>query len=301
MNDAYTIVLEALQSAFGQDALLKQLPDAQLAFANLRKTYKSTGEPRYDTSAERLAYALGYHPGHIHMADWAFDRASPMLSFLSDRSAVNVAFLGAGAGAELVAFANFITRDHPQIVDIRATLVDRQPGWEDIRSIVGVSLAQSILESRKLTITTVHADLTAAADHSRLRTALETADLIVSHAVLSEMAAAGHSNAIDHLFKSVPDGVPLLLVDLGRSDGGKDAMEIFERTTLTSHVNQHETVRIGRPAAFPCRSVFSEPRQSLGTAEYARMPAIAVTRTVRATWGTDTGCTGMDTLPAKNT
>ena len=247
MNGAYTIVLEALENAFGESGLRVRLPDAQRAFKNLRKIYRCTGEPAYDTESERLAYALGYHPGHISMADKAFDRIGPILRFLRDRSVVNVAFLGAGAGAELVAFANFVTREHPQIVEIRATLVDRQPGWEYTRSIVGISLAQSILKSRELLITTVNADLAAPTDWSRLRAVLNSADLIISHAVFSEMASAGHSDAIDHLCNSIPEGVPLLLVDLERSEGGKEAMERCEQTTLTLHLDLKETVPIGHP------------------------------------------------------
>ena len=61
MNDVHTSVLGALERAFGRDGLDRRLPGAQAALARLRQTYRSTGCPRYDTTAERLAYALA-HP-----------------------------------------------------------------------------------------------------------------------------------------------------------------------------------------------------------------------------------------------
>ena len=247
MSDAYGLVLAILESTFGRDELDRRLPGAQAALAGLRRAYRTTGCPRYDTVDERLAYALGYHPVHIHMADWAFEQAGPSLDALGERELARVVFLGAGPGAELVALAKFVAREHPEIRRIEATLVDRQAGWEDARAIVGISLAETLIGDCELEVTALCADLTSAADRPRLSRALLRADLVVSHAVLSEVASVGGGDTIEWLCATISEGVPLLLVDLVRSDGGGKAFERCGAAGLRIHANASETVRVGRP------------------------------------------------------
>lgn len=276
MSDAYTPILEALEHAIGQDELSRRLPRAQAALACLRKTYRSTGCPRYDTDDERLAYALAYHPVHIHMADWAFEQAGPALACLGDRERVNVVFLGAGPGAELVALARFIAREHPEICRIDATLVDRQAGWEDVRAIVGVSRAETLLGGRELRIETLSVDLVSEADRPRLKRALQSADLVVSHAVLSEVASVGGCDTIDWLCATLPGTVPLLLVDLERSRGGRKVFERCQAAGLTAHANTSGTVRVGRPPERLRGPFFREQSDLLARQNaYARVQLLA--------------------------
>ena len=248
MSEVYHIVLEALDKALGEGVLANHLPGAQAALPALRKAYYEHGDPRYETEYERLAYALAFHPAHISMGDWAFEQVGSTLAYLRECEAAHVVILGAGAGAELVALARYLSGERSRIRLLKVTLVDRQPSWEVLRGSIGVSLARQYLDPCTLEATSLCIDLLCTTDRPRLQTVLENADLVIAHAILSEIASTDSGGeTIDWLCSSVPSGVPLLLVDLNYSSGGKKALERCGEAGLKVYGNASASVPIGRP------------------------------------------------------
>lgn len=99
--------------------------ELQTQVTNLRKTYsdmaRNGGGPNFSDAKVREAYALAYHPGHAHaylqiMLNQGL--GDSLIQGLGAQSSVGV--LGAGAGAETLAFSLFCkswisTRwSHPQ-------------------------------------------------------------------------------------------------------------------------------------------------------------------------------------------
>lgn len=245
---AYEDVLAALDAKFGEERVNLDLVKAQESLKSLRKAYRISGDPTYASFHDRLAYVLAYHPGHIDMAIWSLQQSAAFIQSLDTHSSLNVTILGAGPGAELIALTRHIAEFFPNLKTLNVTLVDRQNAWKELREIVTFPEARRQFGTRTLTIDEVEADLLVEQCRTNLTPSLARAELVISHAVLSEVAssAAGKS-AIDWLCGTLQDGIPLLLVDLGKSFGGRTALDICANAGLRTLTSAAKTIRVGNP------------------------------------------------------
>lgn len=243
---AYDGVLTALDARFGKDKVDEYLREAKKGLKSLRYDYRKSGDPSYDTPFDRLAYVLAYHPGHLEMAAWAFTQANAFIQSLNSREPLNVVILGAGPGAELVALTNHVVEHFPDVQTLDVTLVDRQSAWHDLRQIVTIALAREKFGTRTLRISELEADLLDEQCRKTLELSLAKADLVISHAVLSEVASCdGGEIAIDWLCETLKKGVPLLLADLNKSAGGINALERCSNAGLRTLTNVTKSVPVG--------------------------------------------------------
>ena len=245
---AYDDVLSALDLKFGEEKVNQFLPHARQSLKSLRTTYRSSGTPLYDNSFDRLAYVLAYHPPHMDMAVWSLNQSKAFINSLDSSVVLNVVILGAGPGAELLALANHLAKHFPNLKTLDATLVDRQSEWHYLRQIVTIPAAQRKLGECTLRINELKVDLLCEKDRTALKNPLSKADLVISHAVLSEVASCdGGDVAIDWLCSVLRDGTPMLLVDLQKSKGGGKALDRCANAGLQMLTSATETRRIGKP------------------------------------------------------
>lgn len=245
---AYENVLAALDAKFGEEKVNSDLVKAQERLKSLRNDYRKSGDPTYSSFYDRLAYVLAYHPGHIDMAVWSFEQSGAFIQSLDSRSSLNVTILGAGPGAELVALTKHLAENFPNLQTLNVTLVDRQSAWKELREIVSIPLARKQLGTCDLTVDEVKVDLLDEECRALLETSLAKADLVISHAVLSEVASCdGGDIAIDWLCERLQEGAPFLLVDLGKSPGGRAALERCANSGLKTLTYSTKSVPVGIP------------------------------------------------------
>lgn len=246
----YYEVLEALDARYGSENVDGWLDSARQSLRSLRQDYNQHGQPDYAGKFDRLAYVLAYHPAHRKMAEWSFEHTSAYVDAFDDQLKLNVVILGAGPGAELVELARFIAERLPNIKTMNVVLLDRQNAWQKLRHIVSIPLAKRHFGNRQLNFSEVHADLLKETDRNNLREPLCKADLVISHAVLSEVAsAAGGVTAIDWICNTLQGSAIMLMVDLRLSDGGNGALQRFNEAGLNILNEANENLRIGKPPA----------------------------------------------------
>ena len=249
MTGSYDTVLSLLDVHFGEDQVNEFLPKARASLKSLRNDYRKSGGPTYADEIDRLAYVLAYHPAHLDMATWSLKQAQAHIASLASRESLNVVILGAGPGAELVALADHVAEHFPELATLDVTLVDRQEAWHELRQVVSLPVASKRLGACALRTREVKADLLSEQDRSILEYTLTRADFVISHAVLSEVASCGSAGvaAIDWLCSVLPEGAPMLLVDLEKSSGGKVALQRFENARLRSLTSAAKSIPIGKP------------------------------------------------------
>jgi len=133
--------------------------EPQTEVANLRKTYsgmaRNGGGPNFSDAKVREAYALAHHPGHAHaylqillkrgLGDF-------LIQGLGAQSSVGV--LGAGAGAESLAFFSFFANRGFRPDGVTLSLLD-QADWVVQRQQCYIGMVQEItgMLPKKLTHT----------------------------------------------------------------------------------------------------------------------------------------------------
>ncbi|MDC0359171.1 AAA family ATPase [Acidimicrobiales bacterium] len=189
------------------------------ALKELRHSYRSNQPPDFSNPQVRAAYVFAYHTHHCLLAAAALAAAGPDLLGLRGKESATLTILGAGPAAEFVAFS-WVARDlFPELEHVDVHLVDKEHGWEKTRRTTVDSTVSSWWPG-DYTINHHTADLGTRAGLADMDQLVESADLVIAQAVITEVPnPLGEGGMIDHLLDSLGVQSRLLLIDLNRVKG----------------------------------------------------------------------------------
>lgn len=229
MSEAFRAIVQSLLGSLGgapeQERALNEL---RPALVQLRKQYRDSSPPKFGSLAARQAYSLAYHPYHSHMALEVLRRCAPVLAFSG--AEVSMTVHGAGPAPEVVAFAQLLaeTERFENVKKLVVDLVDKEPGWEELRSDSVVEPVRRLwpgtLELRHHTL-----DLNTEAGVRWSLEASKGRDLVIVQAALSELKMAGGSDSfLDHLIEGFSAQTLLLTNDFTGLKGLSDRTEMLD-------------------------------------------------------------------------
>ena len=167
--------------------------EIQTEVTNLRKTYsgmaRNGGGPNFSDAKVREAYALAYHPGHAHaylqiMLNQGL--GDSLIQGLGAQSSVGV--LGAGAGAETLAFLCFFANRGFRPDGVTLSLLD-QADWAVQRQECCIGRVQEITGMLPKQIDSYIQDVVSPDALSLLSQFVPSNDLIFCPAIYTELEA----------------------------------------------------------------------------------------------------------------
>ena len=167
--------------------------ELQTEVTNLRKTYsgmaRNGGGPNFSDAKVREAYALAYHPGHAHaylqiMMNQGL--GDSLIQGLGSRPSVGV--LGAGAGAETLAFFSFFANRGFRPDGVTLSLLD-QADWAVQRQECCIGKVQEITGMLPKKIDSFIHDVVSPDALSLLSRFVPSNDLIFCPAIYTELEA----------------------------------------------------------------------------------------------------------------
>ena len=229
--------------------------ELQTEVANLRKTYsgmaRNGGGPNFSNAKVREAYALAYHPGHAHaylqillnqgLGDF-------LIQGLGAQSSVGV--LGAGAGAETLAFFSFCANRGFRPDGVTLSLLD-QADWVVQRQQCCIGKVQEITGMLPKKIDSFIQDVVRPDALSLLSRFVPSNDLIFCPAIYTELEAKkkGHDfiNDVCRLMKSQSK---ILVIDQAEVNGFAAACEEFAGIPQMRLIHRGDmTLRVPSPPA----------------------------------------------------
>ena len=198
--------------------------EIQTEVANLRKTYSAMagngGGPDFSNAKIREAYALAYHPGHAHAyLQIMLDQGLGDLLIQGLGTQPTVGVLGAGAGAETLAFFTFFALRGFQPDGATLSLVD-QADWFVQRQASCIDKVQLITGMLPKKIDTFIQDVVSQDAFRFLSQFVPNNDLIFCPAIYTELETQhnglGFINEVCRLMKSQSK---ILVIDQAEVNG----------------------------------------------------------------------------------
>ena len=223
--------------------------------ANLRKTYsgmaRNGGGPNFSDAKVREAYALAYHPGHAHAYLQILlnqGLGDCLIQGLGAQSSVGV--LGAGAGAETLAFFSFFANRGFRPDGVTLSLLD-QADWVVQRQQCCIGKVQEITGMLPRKIDSFIQDVVRPDALSLLSRFVPSNDLIFCPAIYTELEAKkkGHDfiNDVCRLMKSQSK---ILVIDQAEVNGFAAACEEIAGTPQMRLIHRGDmTLRVPSPPA----------------------------------------------------
>ena len=229
--------------------------EIQTEVTNLRKTYSGMagngGGPNFNDAKVREAYALAYHPGHAHaylqiMLDQGL--GDSLIQGLGAQASIGV--LGAGAGAETLAFFSFFANRGFQIDGVTLSLVD-QADWAVQRQECCIGKIQEITGMLPKKIDSFIQDVVSPDAFSFLSQFVPSNDLIFCPAIYTELEAKkkglGFINDVCRLMKSQSK---ILVIDQAEVNGFATACDEIVSIPQMRLVHQgNMTLQVPSPPA----------------------------------------------------
>jgi hypothetical protein len=221
----------------------------QPALIELRKSYGKLVGPDFSQSDIRLAYALASHPYHALMS---YEVLSQCAHFFAPRESgvFSATILGAGPGAEAIALIRILAERMPTLRSISLTLIDKESGWSKTRRTTLEKTAKRWWDG-ELSITEVTADLATEEGRDISRNYMDSADLVVAQALLTEITEETESvHLLADLLNQFSADSLLLLCDFTRMKGLQEWVSEMEGLdSLRTVVGLQE--RFPMPACHP--------------------------------------------------
>ena len=229
--------------------------ELQTEVTNLRKTYsgmaRNGGGPNFSDAKVREAYALAYHPGHAHaylqiMLNQGLGDC--LIQGLGAQSSVGV--LGAGAGAETLAFFSFFANRGLRPDGVTLSLVD-QADWSVQRQASCIGKVQEITGMLPKKTDSLIQDVVSPDALSFLSRFVPSNDLIFCPAIYTELEAKkkGHGfiNDVCRLMKSQSK---ILVIDQAEVNGFATACDEIVSIPQMRLVHQgNMTLQVPSPPA----------------------------------------------------
>ena len=245
--------------------------ELQTEVTNLRKTYsgmaRNGGGPNFSDAKVREAYALAYHPGHAHaylqiMLNHGL--GDSLIQGLGAQPSVGV--LGAGAGAETLAFFCFFAHRGFQLDGVTLSLLD-QADWAVQRQQCCIGKVQEITGMLPKKIDSFIQDVISPDALSFLSQFVPSNDLIFCPAIYTELEAKkkGHGfiNDVCRLMKSQS---MILVIDQAEVNGFAAACDEIAGVPQMRLIHQGNiTLRVPVPpvGSFASTVLDGVPRQIL--------------------------------------
>jgi hypothetical protein len=222
------VPLDQLWETLHKDVILNEsiisFSDLQAEVTNLRRTYsgmaRNGGGPNFGDAKVREAYALAYHPGHAHAYLQIFlnqGLGDFLIQELGAQPLVGV--LGAGAGAETLAFLVFFANRGFRPDEVSVSHLD-QADWAIQRQQCCLGKVQEITGMLPKKIDSFIQDVVSQDALSFLSRFIPNNDLIFCPAIYTELEAKkkGHEfvNEICRLMKSQSK---ILVIDQAEVNG----------------------------------------------------------------------------------
>ena len=229
--------------------------ELQTEVANLRKTYsgmaRNGGGPNFSDAKVREAYALAYHPGHAHaylqiMLNHGL--GDSLIQGLGAQPSVGV--LGAGAGAETLAFFCFFAHRGFQLDGVTLSLVD-QADWAVQRQECCIGKVQEITGMLPKKIDSFIQDVTSPDAFSFLSQFVPSNDLIFCPAIYTELEVKkkGHG-FISDVCRLMKSQSKILVIDQAEVNGFAAACDEIAGVPQMRLIHQgNMTLRVPVPPA----------------------------------------------------
>ena len=215
---------EVLHNEMILNEIIINFAEIQTEVTNLRKTYSGMagngGGPNFNDAKVREAYALAYHPGHAHaylqiMLDQGL--GDSLIQGLGAQPSVGV--LGAGAGAETLAFFCFFASRGFQLDGVTLSLVD-QADWAVQRHECCIGKVEEITGMLPKKIDSFIQDVISPDAFSFLSQFIPSNDLIFCPAIYTELEAKkkGHG-FIKDVCRLMKSQSKILVIDQAEVNG----------------------------------------------------------------------------------
>ena len=229
--------------------------ELQTEVTNLRNTYFSMagngGGPNFSEAKVREAYALAYHPGHAYAYLKIMLNQGLGDSLIQELGASpSVGVLGAGAGAETLAFFCFLASRGRRPDGVTLGLVD-QADWSVQRQASCIGKVQEITGMLPKKIDSFIQDVASPDAFSFLSQFVPSNDLIFCPAIYTELEAKkkGHG-FIDQVCRLMKSQSKILVIDQAKVNGFAAACDEIAGIPQMRLIHQgNMTVKVPLPPA----------------------------------------------------
>lgn len=237
------------------ETVFDDLAEIQNEVTSLRETYVGMGRrgmsPNFGDAKVREAYALAYHPGHARTYLEIFlnrGLGDHLIEGLSAQSSVGV--LGAGAGAETLAFLHFSAVRGFRADGISLGFVD-QADWSVQRQVCCIGNVQEITGMVPQKVESFIQDLVGPDALEFLVQFIPNNDLIFCPAIFTELEAhhkgLGFISDVCRLMKSQSK---ILVIDQSRVNGFAEKCHQLENVVQMRLIHRGDaSVRVPAPTA----------------------------------------------------
>lgn len=231
----YGMVLDALRILLDDPTdteIASALKALQQPLRELRASYKSDAVRLEYQPAHSLAYLMAYVPPYIEMAERALKMG---LRPAEMKESLEVAFIGAGPGPEVVALSNLAKLTNGQCRNLRVHLIDRATqSWSGIRQALA-EVVRSHWPGGSLTIEEHDVDIMKAGIFRDLDSVIRRCDLVMAQNCMNETLAidARFQENLCGLAEQLNDQGTLILSDQSNYNIVKNRIRIVE-TFLSS-------------------------------------------------------------------